>query len=98
MSHVPVWATVGVVRLHPHCSKTFVTATASNPWQDLPLTRSAGFARALPIVAAILAAATLSASPSRVSAPFDAVCNLQVHGHKYSYVSLNEFERRRTCP
>ena len=40
------------------------------------MTRSAGLAKALPMVAAIVAAAILSESPSRVRAPLDAAYSL----------------------
>ena len=43
----------------------------------MPFTRSAGFASALPIVAAMDAAMIFSGRPSRDSAPFEASCILE---------------------
>ena len=63
----------------------------------MPFTRSAGFASALPIVAAMDAAMILRGRPSRDSAPFEASCILE---RKSVNVSLSEKLEvgRRTCP
>ena len=66
----------------------------------MPLTRSAGFASALPIVAAMDAAMIFSGRPSRDSAPFDASCILESENQSTFVSLLGEAGGvgRRTCP